>query len=110
MLEHSPSAAATLPPATPDAPAGAAAFGLPLGGTVGLIAGYYRGRIDTLLTSIFNILLAIPQFVLAVALVSVLANDSINKQGIPAPVGSGRRLVVLVVALGIVSTPILARI
>src|SRR5438128_1207215 len=89
---------------------GAVSFGLLLGGTLGLIAGYYRGRIDTILTSIFNILLAIPQFVLAVALVSVLANDSINKQGIPTPVGSGRRLVVLVVALGIVSTPILARI
>jgi peptide/nickel transport system permease protein len=90
---------------------GAVTFGLLLGGTLGLIAGYYRGRIDTILTSIFNILLAIPQFVLAVALVSVLANDSINnKTGIPTPVTSGRRLVVLVFALGIVSTPILARI
>jgi peptide/nickel transport system permease protein len=89
---------------------GAVSFGLALGGTLGLIAGYYRGRIDSALTSVFNILLAIPQFVLAVALVSVLANDSINKSGIPTPVTSGRRLVVLVVALGIVSTPILARI
>ena len=89
---------------------GAVALGLALGGTLGLISGYYRGRTDTLLTSAFNILLAIPQFVLAVALVSVLANDSINKQGIPQPVGSGRRLFILVVALGIVSTPILARI
>jgi peptide/nickel transport system permease protein len=89
---------------------GAVALGLAIGGTFGLIAGYRRGRIDTVLTSLFNILLAIPQFVLAVALVSVLANDSINKQGIPQPVGSGRRLFILVIALGIVSTPILARI
>jgi len=89
---------------------GAVFLGLAIGGTLGLIAGYYRGRVDTVLTSIFNILLAIPQFVLAVALVSVLANDSINRQGIPQPVGSGRRLLILVVALGIVSTPILARI
>jgi peptide/nickel transport system permease protein len=90
---------------------GAVGLGLAFGGTLGLIAGYYRGRIDTVLTSIFNILLAIPQFVLAVALVSVLANDAIDsKTGIPTPVGSGRRLVVLVFALGIVSTPILARI
>src|SRR5258705_3243628 len=50
---------------------GAVALGLALGGTLGLISGYYRGRIDTLLTSTFNILLAIPQFVLAGALVSV---------------------------------------
>jgi peptide/nickel transport system permease protein len=89
---------------------GAVILGLALGGTLGLIAGYRRGRTDTVLTSFFNIMLAIPQFVLAVALVTVLANDSINKQGIPQPVGSGRRLFVLVVALGIVSTPILARI
>lgn len=89
---------------------GAVALGLVFGGTLGLIAGYYRGRIDTVLTSIFNILLAIPQFVLAVALVSVLANDSIDSRGIPTPVGPGRRLTVLVFALGIVSTPILARI
>ena len=45
------------------------AFGLAVGGTLGLIAGYYRGRIDTVLTSVFNVLLAIPQFVLALSLV-----------------------------------------
>jgi len=90
---------------------GAVAVGLTIGGSLGLIAGYYRGRLDSILTSLFNILLAIPQFVLAVALVSVLANDSIDKKtGIPITVGSGRRLFVLVMALGIVSTPILARI
>ena len=89
---------------------GAVLFGLAVGGTLGLISGYYRGRIDTALTSVFNILLAIPQFVLAVALVSVLANDSIDKAGIPQPVTSTRRLLILVVALGIVSAPILARI
>ena len=89
---------------------GAVAFGLAIGGTLGLIAGYRRGRTDTILTSTFNILLAIPQFVLAVALVSVLANDSISRTGIPDPVSTSRRLTVLVVALGIVSTPILARI
>jgi len=89
---------------------GAVFFGLVVGGSLGLISGYYRGRVDTALTSVFNILLAIPQFVLAVALVSVLANDSINKAGIPTPVSSGRRLLVLVIALGIVATPVLARI
>jgi peptide/nickel transport system permease protein len=90
---------------------GAVTFGLLVGGTLGLIAGYRRGKTDTALTSIFNIMLAIPQFVLAIALVSVLASDSIDaRTGIPTPVSSGRRLIVLVVALGIVSTPILARI
>ena len=89
---------------------GAVAFGVIIGGALGLVAGYYRGRADTVLTSVFNILLAVPQFVLAVALVSFLANDTIHKNGLPAPVGSGRRLAVLVLALGIVAVPILARI
>jgi peptide/nickel transport system permease protein len=89
---------------------GAVAFGVIIGGTLGLIAGYYRGRTDTILTSIFNILLAVPQFVLAVALVSSLANDKIGRNGLPDPVSQGRRLAVLVLALGIVAVPILARI
>ncbi len=89
---------------------GAVTFGLLVGGTFGLIAGYFRGRVDSFLTSIFNILLAIPQLVLAIALVSVLATDTIDAKGIPHPVAAGRRLLILVIALGIVSVPILARI
>jgi peptide/nickel transport system permease protein len=89
---------------------GAVSVGVVVGGSLGLVAGYYRGRADTILSSVFNILLAVPQFVLAVALVSFLANDTIHQNGLPAPVGSGRRLGVLVLALGIVSIPILARI
>jgi peptide/nickel transport system permease protein len=89
---------------------GAVSFGLIIGGSLGLFAGYFRGRTDTLLTGAFNVLLAIPQFVLAVALVSVLAANGVNSQGAPAPASFTRRLVVLVVALGIVSIPILARI
>ena len=38
---------------------GAVAFGLIFGGSLGLVAGYFRGKIDTGLTAIFNILLAI---------------------------------------------------
>jgi peptide/nickel transport system permease protein len=89
---------------------GAVMFGLIFGGSLGLVAGYFRGKIDTGLTAIFNILLAIPQFVLAVSLVSVLAANGVNAQGAPQPSSFTRRLVVLVVALGIVSIPILARI
>ncbi|MCU1430875.1 MAG: ABC-type dipeptide/oligopeptide/nickel transport system, permease component [Actinomycetia bacterium] len=89
---------------------GAILFGLVVGGSLGLVAGYFRGRLDSILTGIFNILLAIPQLVLAIALVSVLATDTIDNKGIPHPVSSGRRLLILVIALGIVSVPILARI
>jgi peptide/nickel transport system permease protein len=89
---------------------GAITLGLAIGGSLGLIAGYFRGKMDTGLTGVFNILLAIPQFVLAVSLVSVLAANGVNSQGAPQPASFTRRLVVLVVALGIVSIPILARI
>ena len=43
-------------------------FGLIFGGFFGLIAGYYRGKLDTVLVNIFNVFLAIPQLVLALAL------------------------------------------
>jgi peptide/nickel transport system permease protein len=52
---------------------GAITFGLLIGGSCGLIGGYFRGRLDAVLTGIFNILLAIPALVLALALVAVLA-------------------------------------
>ena len=50
-------------------------FGLIFGGVLGLIAGYYRGKLDTVLVNIFNVFLAIPQLVLALALVAVFASD-----------------------------------
>jgi peptide/nickel transport system permease protein len=85
---------------------GAIAIGLAVGGSLGLIAGYVRGGIDSVLTMIFNIFLAIPQLILALALVAVLAADP--KEG--APSSFTRRLIVLIVALGLVSIPILGRI
>ncbi len=44
-----------------------------MGGTIGLLAGFYRRTIDTVLTSIVNIMLAIPGLVLALALVGFFA-------------------------------------
>lgn len=80
-------------------------IGLLIGGLLGLMAGYFRGKVDTVLSAAFDTLLAIPAIVMALALVAVLApNDPIN------PVSDGRRLVVLIGALGIVSVPVLARI
>jgi peptide/nickel transport system permease protein len=90
---------------------GAVGIGLIIGGTGGLIAGYYRRTTDTVLTGAFNVLLAIPQLILAVALVAALANDSVSSRtGLPVAASSTRRIVVVVAALGIVSIPILGRI
>jgi peptide/nickel transport system permease protein len=89
---------------------GAISFGLVAGGFLGLVAGYRRGKLDTILTGLFNVLLAIPQLVLALALVTVFANDTIDRSGQPHPVEPGRRIAVLIFALGVVSIPVLARI
>ena len=89
---------------------GAVTFGLIVGGTLGLIAGYYKRAVDGVLTTFFNTLLAIPQFVLALSLVTVFATTAIDAEGNQTAPSSLRRLVVLIFALGVVSIPILARI
>jgi len=88
-------------------------LGLILGGLLGLIAGYYRGKLDTFLTNLFNVFLAVPQLVLALALVAVFASD-------PAKVSSQFHWIVdwpvsqrefwLIISIGIVSIPIIGRI
>ena len=84
---------------------GAIVFALLIGGTLGLMAGYYRGRTDTILTSSFDILLALPALVLALTLIAVLSPNSLDN-----PPTSFERLRALILTLGIVSIPVLARI
>ena len=72
----------------------AVALGGTAGGFLGLIAGYYRGRIETLITALLDIMLAFPALVLALALTTFL----------------GHSVFYVSLALGIISTPILARI
>jgi peptide/nickel transport system permease protein len=81
---------------------GAVAFGLLIGGLMGLVTGFFRGKVDSVLTPLMNIMLAIPQFVLALSLVTVLAaGDGVT---------TARRMSVVVLGLGVVSIPILGRI
>jgi peptide/nickel transport system permease protein len=89
---------------------GAISFGLIVGGSLGLIAGYFKRRVDGVLTTFFNVLLAIPQFVLALSLVTVFATTAIDASGNQHPPSSARRMAVLIFALGVVTIPILARI
>jgi peptide/nickel transport system permease protein len=76
--------------------------GLVIGGLLGLMAGYFRGRTDTVLTGAFDVLLSFPQLILALTLVTVFA----SQEG----VSETRRMVTLILALGVVSIPVLARI
>ncbi|MDQ6696711.1 MAG: ABC transporter permease, partial [Actinomycetota bacterium] len=78
-------------------------FGLFIGGALGLLSGYYRGRVGDILVSLFDILLAFPPLVLALSLVAVLKGDPASGKGLPT-------VVILILALGIVTIPILARI
>jgi peptide/nickel transport system permease protein len=86
---------------------GSIVFGTLIGGLLGLIAGYRGGKTDTALSASFNILLAFPQLVLALTLVAVLAP---NKPGGGEQVSWSHRIFVVILSVGIVSIPILARI
>ncbi len=89
---------------------GAVGFGLILGGGLGLVAGYFGRGVDGALTTLFNVLLSIPPFVLALSLITVFATTAIDKTGNQHPPSSTHRLIVLIIALGVVSVPTLGRI
>ncbi|MGF1598033.1 MAG: ABC transporter permease [Acidimicrobiales bacterium] len=86
--------------------ASAEAIGFFLGGTIGLLAGYYRRRIEGILTGGIDILLAFPALILALILGLFLAQTELPILRTLA--GSPTRA--LIVALGILSIPTLARI
>jgi peptide/nickel transport system permease protein len=48
------------------------------GGLIGLVAGFAGGRTDTVLARLVDVLLAIPEFLLAVIVVSALGFETIN--------------------------------
>ena len=81
---------------------GAVGAGILVGGLLGLLAGYYRRGADLGISTLFDVLLAVPALILALALASFLRGDP-AKSHIPAEV-------VLIISLGIVSTPVLGRI
>lgn len=86
---------------------GAVLLGLVVGGLLGLLAGYVRGKTDTVLTTMFNVLLSIPALVLALSLVAVLAPTDPSGGEV---VSHTRRMLVLILALGVVTVPVLGRI
>ena len=73
---------------------GAMAIGITLGTVLGLVAGYFSGRVDTVLLVLIDALLAFPPLVLLLALVSVLTPSLKNE----------------IIALGFLSVPTFARI
>jgi peptide/nickel transport system permease protein len=80
-------------------------LGFLIGGTLGLLGGYFRGKTDTVVSMLLDVFLSIPAVILALALVTILRTQP----------GSGGQAgldpeVALILALGIVSVPVLGRI
>ena len=82
---------------------GSVIVGTVVGGFLGLIAGYVRGPLDTVLSLLFNVILSIPALVLAMSLVAVFASSD-------SGVTYERRMTVLVFTLALVVVPVLGRI
>ncbi len=65
-----------------------------IGGSLGLVAGYYRNRVESTITGALDVMLAFPPLVLLIAIAAFLGNSTRN----------------LVLALTILATPNVARI
>ena len=54
-----------------------------IGGVLGLLAGYFRGRTDTIMSGLFDVFLSIPAVILALALVTILRAPRPPRAGRP---------------------------
>lgn len=73
---------------------GSAAFAAAFGVTIGLLAGYLSGWWDAVFMRVMDVFLALPDVVLALVIVAVLGNSSVN----------------LIIAIGIAFIPVFARV
>jgi peptide/nickel transport system permease protein len=85
---------------------GAVVIGFLVGGSLGLIAGYYRGRLESILVGFFDVLLSVPAVILALSL-AIFLQDRV--QDIVGSSETAGRLT-LTFALGIVAIPSIGRI
>ena len=72
----------------------AVSLALIVGGTLGILAGYYKGWVDTLIMRLADVLLSIPSILLAIAIVASLGSSLRN----------------LIIAIGIANIPNFARV
>lgn len=72
---------------------GSVAIGLVVGGFIGMVAGYFRGRIEAVTMAAMNIVLAFPPLVLAIAITSA----------------AGPALLKVILAIGLLFVPAFAR-
>lgn len=67
---------------------------LAVGGVLGLLAGYYAGKLDAVIMAVTDVLLALPAFLLALAIVAALGPGMVN----------------VMIAVGIANIPVFTRI
>ena len=84
---------------------GSVLVGFLIGGTLGLLAGYFGGRLDTFFVGMFNVLLSVPGVVLALALVAFLQGSAQAGTATALP-----DVVILIIAIGVVAIPLIGRI
>ena len=84
---------------------GAILLGFIVGGTLGLVTGYYRGKTDTVISVIFDTLVSIPAILIAATMVVTLSPASTKGGGTHLS-----RQLVLILAIGVVAVPLLGRI
>jgi peptide/nickel transport system permease protein len=73
---------------------GVLVIGMVVGGAIGLLAGFFRGKVETVLMSVVDIFLAFPALILLIAIVAFLGSDLKN----------------VVMGISLVSIPAFARI
>jgi len=80
-------------------------LGFVVGGALGLLGGYFRGKVDIVVSGLLDVLLAVPAVILALAFVVVLRTDPNDPNG-----GGLDATTALIIAIGLVSIPVLGRI
>jgi len=59
------------------------------GGIVGMVAGFFRGRVDRVISAVIDVLLAFPALVLALAMIAIFASDGTTvRPNMPVVIGS----------------------
>lgn len=81
-------------------------LGFLVGGTLGMVAGYFRGRVDTILSFFANVLLSVPPLLFILLMIAVLSSrgGTGEAQALSSSVGK------VSLALGILSIPQIFRV
>lgn len=77
-------------------------FGLVIGSFIGIIAGYFKGWLESTLMAAMDVILAFPPILLALALVSLRVDPN-------NPGDASGRLPILILSIGLVAIPPIAR-